>query len=211
MPKIFIVEDDATIRTVLELALAGAEYRDVASFARGDDALAAIRRGKPDLVILDLMLPGLDGLTLARRVRADASLSATRILMLTAKTQPEDVVRGLEAGADDYVTKPFDRRILLARIAAVLRRGLPVADGVELDGLVLGAAERSVRLDGSEVRLSQGEFDLLARLVAHRGRIVERAADERSVDVQVANLRRKLGRWASHIETIRGIGYRVDA
>ncbi len=211
MPKIFIVEDDATIRTVLELALAGAEYRDVASFARGDEALAAIRRGKPDLVILDLMLPGLDGLTLARRVRADASLSATRILMLTAKTQPEDVVRGLEAGADDYVTKPFDRRILLARVAAVLRRGLPVADGVELDGLVLGAAERSVRLDGSEVKLSQGEFDLLARLVAHRGRIVERAADERSVDVQVANLRRKLGRWASHIETIRGIGYRVDA
>ncbi|MCR5414344.1 MAG: response regulator transcription factor [Kiritimatiellae bacterium] len=207
--KIFIVEDDTTIRTVLELALAGAEYRDVSSFGRGDDALEAIRAQRPDLVLLDLMLPGVDGLTIARRVREEPGLSATRIVMLTAKTRPDDVVRGLEAGADDYVTKPFDRRILLARIAAVLRRSLPAADGVEMDGLVLDVPNRAAKLDGAEVKLPAGEFDLLARLVSRRGRIIVRHADERSMDVQIANLRKKLGAWASRIETIRGIGYRV--
>ncbi len=209
--RIFIVEDDATIRTVLELALAGAGYRNVASFDRGDAALSAIRQDNPDLVLLDVMLPGLDGLEIARRMRETPELAATRILMLTARTEPEDIVRGLEAGADDYVTKPFDRRILLARIRAVLRRGLPVTEGVDFDGLVIDEPNRLAKLDGSELRLSPGEFDLLVRLVAHRGRILTRSADERTVDVQIANLRRKLGAWADHIETIRGVGYRVRA
>lgn len=208
--SILVVEDDATIRMLLEMALLGAGYTRVATAARGDDALVAVTRDKPDLVLLDVMLPGLDGLALARRIRATPALAATRILMLTARTEPEDIVAGLEAGADDYVTKPFDRPVLLARIKAVLRRGLPVTEGVDFDGLILDEAGRKATLKGVALDLTPGEFDLLVRLVAHRGRILARAADERTVDVQVAKLRQKLGTWASHIETVRGVGYRVS-
>jgi len=208
--KIRIVEDDATIRALLEMALLGAGYRDVASSARGDDGLSEIRRDKPDLVLLDVMLPGLDGFTIARRIREMPELAATRILMLTARTAPEDVVRGLDAGADDYVTKPFDRTVLLARVRAVLRRGLPVTEGVDFDGLRIDEQSRSATLRGKALDLTPGEFSLLVRLVAHRGRVFPRPADERTVDVQVANIRRKLGKWGSHIETIRGVGYRIQ-
>ena len=207
--RILIVEDDATIRTILEMALMGAGFRHVSSCARGDEGLQEILRTKPDLVLLDVMLPGLDGFTLARRVRGTPALAATRILMLTARSENEDIVRGLEAGADDYVTKPFDRLVLLARVRAVLRRGLPETEGVDFDGLLLDEPNRMAKLNGEALKLSAGEFDLLVRLVAHRGRILTRAADERTVDVQVANLRKKLGPWAEHIETIRGVGYRV--
>lgn len=207
--RILIVEDDATIRTILEMALMGAGFRHVSSCARGDEGLQEILRTKPDLVLLDVMLPGLDGFTLARRVRRTPALAATRILMLTARSENEDIVRGLEAGADDYVTKPFDRLVLLARVRAVLRRGLPETEGVDFDGLLLDEPNRLAKLNGEVLKLSAGEFDLLVRLVAHRGRILTRAADERTVDVQVANLRKKLGPWAEHIETIRGVGYRV--
>ena len=130
--------------------------------------------------------------------------------MLTARTQPDDIVRGLEAGGDDYVTKPFDRKVLLARIHAVLRRGLPVTEGIDFDGLTIDEPNRVARLRGRPLDLTAGEFSLLVRLVAHRGRIFARPADERTVDVQVANLRRKLGSWGRHIETVRGIGYRVS-
>ena len=207
--RILIVEDDATIRTILEMALMGAGFRHVSSCARGDEGLQEILRTKPDLVLLDVMLPGLDGFTLARSVRGTPALAATRILMLTARSENEDIVRGLEAGADDYVTKPFDRLVLLARVQAVLRRGLPETEGVDFDGLLLDEPNRLAKLNGEVLKLSAGEFDLLVRLVAHRGRILTRAADERTVDVQVANLRKKLGPWAEHIETIRGVGYRV--
>ena len=207
--RILIVEDDATIRTILEMALMGAGFRHVSSCARGDEGLQEILRTKPDLVLLDVMLPGLDGFTLSRRVRGTPALAATRILMLTARSENEDIVRGLEAGADDYVTKPFDRLVLLARVRAVLRRGLPETEGVDFDGLLLDEPNRLAKLNGEALKLSAGEFDLLVRLVAHRGRILTRAADERTVDVQVANLRKKLGPWSEHIETIRGVGYRV--
>ena len=207
--RLLIVEDDATIRTILEMALMGAGFRHVSSCARGDEGLQEILRTKPDLVLLDVMLPGLDGFAIARRVRETPALAATRILMLTARSENEDIVRGLEAGADDYVTKPFDRLVLLARVRAVLRRGLPETEGVDFDGLLLDEPNRVAKLHGEPLKLSAGEFDLLARLVAHRGRILTRAADERTVDVQVANLRKKLGSWAEHIETIRGVGYRV--
>jgi len=209
MTKILVVEDDATIRTILEMALLGAGFKDIASSARGDDGLAEARRLKPDLVLLDLMLPGLDGFTVAKRIRETPELAATRIIMLTARTQNEDIVRGLECGADDYVTKPFDRLVLLARVRAVLRRGLPVTEGVDFDGLKIDEANVTATLRGGALDLTPGEFRLLVRLVAHRGRVFARPADERTIDVQVANLRRKLGKWGEHIETIRGVGYRV--
>ena len=208
--KILVVEDDSTIRTLLGMALDGAGYRDVSMSGRGDDGLDAARFAKPDLVLLDVMLPGIDGFTVARRIRESPDLAATRIIMLTARTQPEDIVRGLEAGADDYVTKPFDRKVLLARIKAVLRRGLPVVDGVDFDGLVVDEQSRVAKLHGTPIDLTAGEFSLLLRLVAHRGRVFARPADERTVDVQIANIRRKLGDWARHIETVRGVGYRVQ-
>ena len=207
--RILIVEDDSTIRALLEMALLGSGYVDVSSAARGDEGLDLVRREKPDLVLLDVMLPGLDGLAIARRIRETPELAATRILMLTARTEPDDIVRGLEAGADDYVTKPFDRKVLLARIKAVLRRGLPVTEGVDFDGLVLDEPNRRATIGGKALDLTAGEFDVLVRLVAHRGRIFARPADARSIDVQIAKLRQKLGKWAEHIETVRGVGYRV--
>ena len=118
-------------------------------------------------------------------------------------------MRGLDAGADDYVTKPFDRKVLLARVKAVLRRGLPVTEGMDFDGLKVDEGSRVATLRGKALDLTPGEFDLLVRLVAHRGRVFARPPDERTVDVQVAKLRQKLGRWGDHIETVRGVGYRV--
>ena len=210
LAKILVVEDDPTIRTLLEMALLGAGFKEVKSAARGDEGLSEARRMKPDLVLLDLMLPGLDGFTIAKRIRAAPELAATRIIMLTARTQNEDIVRGLECGADDYVTKPFDRLVLLARVRAVRRRGLPVTEGLDLDGLKVDETNVVATLRGKRLELTAGEFKLLVKLVAHRGRVFARPANERTIDVQVANLRKKLGKWGDHIETIRGVGYRIS-
>ena len=209
LARILIIEDDATIRTLLEMALLGAGFKDVKSYPRGDEGLAEAKRMKPDLVLLDLMLPGLDGFAVAERIRGTPELAATRIIMLTARTQNADIVRGLSCGADDYITKPFDRLVLLARVRAVLRRGLPVTEGVDFDGLRIDETNLTATLRGKPIDLTAGEFKLLVKLVAHRGRVFARPADERTVDVQVANIRRKLGTWGEHIETIRGVGYRI--
>ena len=220
-PEVLIVEDDASIRILLEMVLRGAGYAHVRTAARGDEGLDAIRRHRPSLVLLDIMLPGMDGLTVCRQVRETTDLADVRIVMLTARTQNEDIVRGLECGADDYVTKPFDRRVLLARIQAVLRRGAPTPPEEDFDGLVLDREGHVATLNGAELKLSPGEFRILALLVANRGRAFtrerildavledDRAVTERTVDVQIVGLRKKLGDWAEHIETIRGIGYRV--
>ena len=210
LARILIIEDDSTIRALLEMALLGAGFRDVKSSSRGDEGLAEAKRMKPDLVLLDLMLPGLDGFAVAERIRGTPELAATRIIMLTARTQNADIVRGLSCGADDYITKPFDRLVLLARVRAVLRRGLPITEGVDFDGLRIDETNLTATLRGKPVDLTAGEFKLLVKLVAHRGRVFARPADERTVDVQVANIRRKLGKWGEHIETIRGVGYRIS-
>lgn len=221
LASIVVVEDDAVIRTVLEMALAAEGFTKVVGCARGDEGLTAIRRRRPDLALLDVMLPGVDGFTICRRIRETPALSGTRIVMITARTQSEDIVRGLECGADDYVTKPFDRKVLIARIRAVLRRGTLVEGTADFDGLVLNEEGYVATLDGEELKLPPGEFRILALLAAHRGRVLARSrildsvqsgdrfTTERTIDVQIANLRRKLGRWAEHIETIRGVGYRV--
>ena len=221
LTSIVVVEDDAVIRAVLEMALTAEGFTHVVSCARGDEGLETIRRRKPDLVLLDVMLPGVDGFAICTRIRALPALSGTRVIMLTARTQNEDIVRGLQCGADDYVTKPFDRKVLMARIRAVLRRGALVASGTDFDGLLLNEEGHTATLDGEELKLPPGEFRILSLLVAHRGRVLARSrildavqsgdkfTTERTIDVQIANLRRKLGRWADHIETIRGVGYRV--
>jgi len=221
LANILIIEDDPTIRTILQMMLRNAGFTHVKTATRGDDGLELVRRERPQLVLLDLMLPGIDGLAVCGRVRADPELSDVRILMLTAKSEDDDVVRGLELGADDYVTKPFSREVLLARIHAVLRRNDPMAAGKALDGLLVDARGGSAILDGTVLTLTRGEFRLLALLSSRPGRVYtraqiidamqdeERSVTERTVDVQLVGLRKKLGAWAAHIETIRGVGYRV--
>ena len=221
LANILIVEDDSTIRTILQMLLRSVGFTHVRSAARGDEGLDAIRREPPQLVLLDLMLPGLDGLTVCRRVREDPTLADVRIIMLTAKSEDEDVVRGLELGADDYVTKPFSREVLLARINAVLRRNDPLAAGRDLDGLRIDSRAGSASLNGELLTLTRGEFRLVALLASRPGRVYtrsqiidavqdeEKSVTERTVDVQLVGLRKKLGAWASHIVTIRGVGYRV--
>lgn len=159
-------------------------------------------------VLLDLGLPGDSGLTVLKWMRE--RYDSTPVIIMTARGQLSERIRGLDAGADDYVVKPFDRKILLARVKAVLRRGLPVTEGRDFDGLRIDEPSRTATLRGKALDLTAGEFSLLVRLVAHRGRVFARPPDERTVDVQVANLRRKLGRWGDHIETVRGVGYRIS-
>ena len=221
LANILIVEDDPTIRTLLQMMLKAAGFTHVKTATRGDDGLEAIRRDRPSLVLLDLMLPGVDGLTVCSRVRSDPELADVRILMLTAKSEDGDIVRGLELGADDSGTKPSSREVLLARINAVLRRNDPMAAGKTLDGLLIDERGGAAILDGTVLTLTRGEFRLLALLSSRPGRVYTRAqiidmvqdeeksVTERTVDVQLVGLRKKLGDWAAHIETIRGVGYRV--
>ena len=220
--KIAIVEDDETIREVVRMTLAKAGYTRVCASGRGDEGLLMVEQERPDVLLLDLMLPGMDGMTVCRRLRANAKLRSLGIIMLTARGESEDVVAGLDAGADDYVVKPFSRSVLVARIAALLRRKAPPAD-TELDGLVLDAEAGAIKLDGVALTLTKTEYRMLTAFVRHPARVYTRALlseiatgepggmDDggRTVDVQIAGLRKKLGRWAEHIETIRGVGYRV--
>ena len=218
---IAVIEDDETIRTLLQMLLRNAGFTSVRTAERGDTGLELVRRHKPDLVLLDLMLPGLDGLSVCRRIRETPALAQTRILMLTAKSEDADIVRGLELGADDYVTKPFSRSVLLARIQAVLRRPAPAVGGEAFDGLVLDEEAHTARLGETEIPLTHAETRTLALLLSSPGRVhtrqrildavkgVEQAVTERTVDVQMVGLRRKLSPWSAHIETVRGIGYRL--
>lgn len=222
LSKIIIVEDDDTIRTILEMALLGAGYRHVQSAARGDEGLRLIESREPDLVLLDRMLPGLDGLVICQRIRENPRLASTRIIMLTARSENEDIIEGLSQGADDYITKPFDRAVLLARIAAVLRRGATTRTLVDYDGLVVDASAATATLRNEKLSLTPGEFKILTLFLRNPSRVLtrprilesilkddEKSVTERTVDVQIATLRRKLGDWSTHIETIRGIGYRI--
>ena len=218
---IAVIEDDETIRTLLQMLLKNAGFTSVRTAERGDTGFELVRRHKPDLVLLDLMLPGLDGLSVCRRIRETPALAQTRILMLTAKSEDADIVRGLELGADDYVTKPFSRSVLLARIQAVLRRPAPAVGGEAFDGLVLDEEARTARLGETEIPLTHAETRTLALQLSSPGRVhtrqrildavkgVEEAVTERTVDVQMVGLRRKLSPWSAHIETVRGIGYRL--
>ena len=222
MDKIVIIEDDPGIRTVLRLALKGAGFQDVVAEERGDSGLKAVLRERPALVILDLMLPGMDGLSVCREIRQTPAVAATPVIMLTAKSAEEDIVRGLELGADDYVTKPFSKAVLIARVRAALRRPSSArGPAVSVSGLVLDETSRSATVDSTPLALTRGEFDLLKILAAHPGRVYTRPqiiatiqsedkdVTDRTVDTMMVGLRRKLGEWASHIETIRGVGYRL--
>ncbi len=226
-PFILIAEDEPNIASFAKMYLEAAGFRvDVAE--RGDTALEKIEADKPDLLLLDLNLPGVDGFEVTRRIRQGGGLMP--ILMLTARDEPVDKVVGLELGADDYVTKPFDPRELVARVRAVLRRSDGQADQVdpdmppvlEVDDLRIEVGPREVYVGDTEVALTPKEFDLLATLVQARGLVLSREqllervwgytflGDSRTIDVHVRQLRRKLGD-ACPIETVWGTGYKVAA
>ena len=222
MDKLVLIEDDPGIRTVIRLALKGAGFLSVCEAGNGADGLALVLWEKPALVILDLMLPGMDGLAVCSAIRMTPSVAGTPIVMLTARSTEEDIVRGLELGADDYITKPFSKAILVARIKAALRRTSPPQGPVRTLGrLVLDETARTACLNGAELSLTRSEFDLLDILSAHPCRVYtrqqiiariqreEKDVTDRTVDTLMVGLRRKLGEWAVHIETIRGIGYRI--
>ena len=224
MDKIVIIEDDPGIRTVLRLALKGAGFTDVIAEERGDNGLKIVLRERPALVILDLMLPGMDGLAVCREIRRTPAVAATPIVMLSAKSTEEDIVRGLELGADDYVTKPFSKAVLIARVRAALRRPASTrGSAIAVSGLVLDEATRSATIGAAPLVLTRSEFDLLKTLVSHPGRVYSRSmildaiqnedkdVTDRTVDTLMVGLRRKLGAWAAHVETIRGVGYRLTS
>jgi two-component system response regulator MtrA len=217
-----VVEDDPSVREALALALRGAGHRvDLAP--SGDEALARWRRNPPDLVLLDVLLPGRDGMEVCRTIRRDDQVP---IIMLTAMTDPTDVVLGLESGADDYVTKPFETRVLLARIKAVLRRHSTDPDPrrITLGDLTIDPAGVQVTKNGREIALSATEFRLLLELAGRPGQVFTRPlllervwdypylGDSRLVDVCVQRLRAKIEDDPARpvlIQTVRGSGYKV--
>ncbi|MEE8364126.1 MAG: response regulator transcription factor [Dehalococcoidia bacterium] len=229
--KILVVEDDPGLLEALRYSLAAEGY-EVSAVSDGGDGLRAARDQAPDLVILDLMLPTLGGLDVCRSLRLAGSI--TPILMLTARDSEVDRVVGLEVGADDYVTKPFSMRELLARVAAMLRRvdmqrreaAAEAPEVLEFDGLVVDVARRAVTLDGEPVQLRRKEFDLLAYLASSPNRPFSRemilqnvwgyeyAGDTRTVDVHIRWLRMKIERDPSdpkRLLTMRGVGYRFQS
>ncbi len=213
---VLVVEDEATIADLLRTYL-GREGFGVQVESDGASGLAAAQRLQPAAIVLDVGLPGLDGIEVCRRLRAAGD--QVPVLFVTARDSEVDRVLGLELGADDYVTKPFSPRELVARVKAVLRRGQPDAEpSYAVGALTLDPARRQVTADGREVALTATEFDLLAWLLRRPGRVATREqllsevwgyaapAGTRTVDVHVAQLRAKLGD-ASPIRTVRGVGY----
>jgi two-component system phosphate regulon response regulator PhoB len=219
---ILVVEDEPQVQELLAVNLEHAGHR-VRRAASAEEAETAIREELPDVLILDWMLPGDSGVNLARRLRADERTRELPILMLTARAMEQDKITGLEAGADDYLTKPFSPRELAARIKAVLRRRAPqlADDAVEFSGLRLDPAARRVTADGVAVELAPTEFRLLHFLMTHPERIYSRAQvldhvwgdhifiEERTVDVHIRRLRQALepGGHDRLIDTVRGSGY----
>ena len=215
--RILLVEDDATIREMTQLSLQRDGF-DVHTAADGPSGLDAFRADPPDLVLLDLMLPGLDGVSVCRAIRES---SVVPVVMLTARSEALDVVVGLEAGADDYVTKPFEPAVLAARLRAVLRRATrpEAAAPLRFGALEIDPLGMVVRRDGEEVSLTPTEYRLLLMLAENAGIVLSRerlleevwgyvwAGDTRLVDMHVRRLRGKIGHEA--IETVRGAGYKM--
>jgi two-component system, OmpR family, alkaline phosphatase synthesis response regulator PhoP len=220
--SILVVEDESSIASFVALYLKNAGYT-VRTAATGGDALEKVAVETPALIVLDLMLPDIDGIEVCRRIRASSDIP---ILMLTARDEDVDKIIGLEVGADDYMTKPFNPRELVARVKSILRRAtserrLPESAVIQHGDLTVDAGRREARVGDEEIQLAPKEFDLLWELLDHRGLVLTRdqllervwgytfAGDTRTVDVHVRQLRRKLGD-ASPIVTVWGVGYKVS-
>jgi len=224
--RVLIVEDEQDIRDLLAFNLSREGYQ-VATAATGTEGLRQASRERPDLVLLDLMLPEMDGLEVCRRLRQDPATAAVPVIMLTAKGHEVDRIVGLEIGADDYVVKPFSPKELLARVRAVLRRARPREAGsasLSAGGIVLDTGTYAVTVGADPVTLTPKEFDLLRALLDARGRVLSREflldrvwgyaraseIESRTVDVHVRRLRAKLGDEGRRILTVKNVGYRLE-
>jgi len=223
--QILIIEDEEDILALVQYNLLREGYR-VRCAASGEEGLLAACADPPGLILLDLMLPGMDGLEVCRRLRQEAATRQVPVVMLTAKGEEADIVAGLELGADDYLPKPFSPRVLIARIRAVLRRRqeaeAPAAEAgvMQIHELTIHPGRNEVLVDGEPVELTFTEFRVLQLLASRPGWVFTRnqivdavrgdsyAVTDRAVDVQIVGLRRKLGSCGKYIETVRGVGYR---
>lgn len=222
-PHILIVDDEKDIREMIQYNLEKEQYQ-VTALSSGDEVISAVRQLQPDLLLLDLMLPEMDGFEICKILKSDPKTTHIPIIMVTAKGEESDIVTGLELGAEDYISKPFSPRVMTARIRKVLRRERQAEtenqDTIEIHNIVIIPARFEVLVDGKPVDLTAGEFHILQFLVKRPGWVFTRSqiidavkgADypvtDRSVDVQIVGLRKKLGTAGRFIDTVRGIGYR---
>ena len=224
MNCVFCVEDDSNIRELIEYTLSSTGF-EIKCFECGADFFAALEQDTPDLVLLDIMLPDTDGMEILKTIRSDKNLSNIPVILLTAKSERMDKIKGLDSGADDYITKPFDVLELLSRIKAVLRRANlapAVADVLEHGTIRLDNKKHIVYVDGAEVALTYKEYELLHMLLAASGNVITRDSiilrvwgsdfegESRTLDVHIRTLRQKLGESGNCIETIRNVGYRIQ-
>ncbi len=226
---ILVVDDEREIRELIEYNLKRERY-EVRGVDSGEAALKAVQARKPDLILLDIMLPARDGLEVCRTLKADPATAGIPVIMVSAKGEEVDIVTGLELGAVDYVTKPFSPRVLLARVRAALRRtAAPPEDAesaaeetaLQLHGITLDPVRREAAVASRPVELTRTEFDILQFLMRRPGWVftrnqiigglhgTEHAVTARAVDVQIVSLRRKLGEAGAALETVRGVGYRM--
>jgi len=219
--KIMIVEDDPDICEILSFNLEQEGY-DIEIFHNGQKAMDSLQEIPPDIILLDLMLPGLNGLEFTRAIRKDEELKNLPIIMITARSEEMDVLHGLEQGADDYITKPFRPKEVIARVKALLRRHLRDEDQVyKLGDLKVNFSKHEVSSNDKIIDLTPKEFLLLKALIEAKGRVLSRDqlldkvwgfdyyGDPRTVDVHVRRLRQKLDKWANYVETKKGFGYRI--
>lgn len=221
---IYVIEDETDIARLISFNLSLIGYQ-VKTFANGEEGLSAVIQDQPNLLLLDIMLPGMSGLEICKKIRAVANFSQMPIIMVSAKGSELDIVQGLELGADDYITKPFSPMILSARVGAILRRikqnTLVSAEGVlTLNNLVIHPGKHEVTSQGHKVDLTPSEFQILYFLAQKAGWVFTRsqivdaihgmhhAVTERTIDFQMVGIRKKLGPAGENIETVRGIGYR---
>jgi two-component system phosphate regulon response regulator PhoB len=221
---VLVVEDETDVVDLVRYNLKRAGFKVLVANT-GDAGLKAVRANRPDVVVLDLMLPGMTGIEVCKALKQDKETAHIPVVMLTAKDEEKDRVKGLETGADDYIGKPFSPRELVLRVQAVLRRLRTATTSalVELDGIVLDKSNLQAKVDGDRLDLTTTEFKLLIALIDNRGRTLSRdvllrdvwgyapGVDTRTVDTHMRRLREKLGPYAPRLETIRGEGYRFNA
>ncbi len=221
--RVFLIEDDEDIALVVKEALKSQSF-EVEYFLRAFDFFSAVEKETPDLVIIDVMLPDLDGFRIANFLKNRPDLSEIPVIFLTARISEEDKLKGFDLGADDYITKPFSVKELLARVNAVLRRVGKKKEGkvFKMDGLEVDTERVKVLIEGKEVKLTPSEFKILKLLLENYGkpvsrdRLIEKAwgyeheASDRTVDVHIKHLRDKLGEYGRYVKTVRGFGYKFE-
>lgn len=226
MNGIFCVEDDQNIRELIEYTLSSSGFK-VEGFENGSLFFERIKSELPDLVLLDIMLPDMDGMEILKRIREDERTKHLFVILITAKSERMDKIRGLDLGADDYITKPFDVLELISRVKAMLRRAenrvKSTARILECGAIILDTDKYTITVEGADVSLTHKEFELLKMLIEANGNAVTREkiisdiwetdfeAESRTLDVHIRTLRQKLGNAGSYIETVRNVGYKINS